>query len=76
MNSKQRRKFNRTQNHTITVYANQFERYASFDEETIKARSWCKKKCKGTYYAKHDWDKTIFSFSLERDAVFFALKWL
>jgi hypothetical protein len=76
MNSRQRRIFNRTQNHVITLHSNQYKRFLEFDETIQRARQWCKKKCKGAHTTKHDWDKSIFTFQLERDAVIFALKWL
>ena len=76
MNSRQRRTFNRTQNHAITLYAIQYKKYSVLDEATQQAQKWCKKKCKGMYNTKHYWDKSIFTFQLEHDAVIFALKWL
>lgn len=76
MNSAQRRKFNRTQNHTITLKCEQYDRYVNFDNATVAARKWCKKNCKGAYNHSHDWNESVFTFQLQRDAVYFALKWL
>ena len=76
MNSSQRRKVKREFPHVIKLNAEANKRYFEHDEKVMIARNWCKSKCRGGFKVKTDWDHTEFQFAKEKDAVYFALKWL
>jgi hypothetical protein len=75
MNSSQRRKLKREYPYYIKLVAKPAEAYFKHDDRVEDAREWCNKNTKG-YTTNKSWDHTIFKFIKEKDAVFFALKWL
>jgi hypothetical protein len=78
MNSKQRRSIVRKFKYKITLQFIPGHYDPVFDDNVDKAETWCKKKCAGLYKIDSEsyFEKVIFSFEKERDAIFFALKWL
>lgn len=58
------------------MYAKPGIRYVEHDEKVNTARAWCRRNCQGSYNVIAGWDSAQFKFSLEKDAVHFALKWL
>ena len=77
MNSKQRRSIARKSKYKITLEFHPDHYTFEFDDKVDKAISWCKKKCAGFYNIDSNsfFEKVIFSFEKERDAIFFALKY-
>ena len=76
MNSSQRRRQKREHKYTVVINSESYSRFIDFDNAAESARKWCKKKCVGAWHLRDDWNTATFMFALERDAVFFALKWL
>lgn len=73
MNSSQRRTINRKHPYHISMIGKRnYEFYDSVDA----AEKWCKKKCAGGFYSTACTDGVLFRFAREKDAVFFALKFL
>jgi len=72
MNSSERRIFKRKLNHTVTLYIKE-ERYFQFDDRMETAKKFCKRKCKGFWFATIQDDHAIFTFQKESDAVYFGL---
>jgi hypothetical protein len=77
MNSKQRRSIARKLKYNITLEFHPDSYTSEFDVKITRGISWCKKKCTGVYSVDDSsfYEKVIFSFEKERDAIFFALKW-
>ena len=50
--------------------------YIIHDDTVLDARKWCRHNCKASYKVETNWDMAEFKFATERDAVYFALKWL
>jgi hypothetical protein len=77
MNSKQRRSISRKLKHKITLEFHPDHYYPEFDDKVEKGMIWCKKKCTGVYSVDVEsyFEKVIFHFEKERDAIIFALKW-
>lgn len=76
MNSSQRRKLKRELPYSIYLEAEQGMPYFEHDDKVLDARHWCKRHTTGTHKVTTFWDKAVFNFSNEGDAVHFALKWL
>jgi len=75
MNSQQRRQYKRKTEHAVTLHIKE-ERYYYFDMRIEKAKKFCKRKCKGFWAHEADFNKVIFRFQKESDAVYFGLMWL
>ena len=77
MNSKQRRSITRKLKYHITLGFTPGNYNLEFDENVDKAIAWCKKKTSGFYTIDSDsyFEKVIFNFEKERDAIIFTLKW-
>lgn len=75
MNSSQRRKYKREYPHSIKLVAPVLVSYFEHDDKVESARSWCNKNTK-RYKVDVSWDHAMFKFALEKDAVYFALKWV
>ena len=76
MNSSQRRKLHRKFPHVIKVIATTYDPYYIHDEKIEEARKWCVKHCKDKHRVITGWDHADFLFRTEKDAVYFALKWI
>lgn len=76
MNSSQRRKSKREFPHVIKLVAENGKAYFEHDDKVMTARNWCTRNCKAGYKVDTKWDMAEFKFVTERDAVYFALKWL
>jgi hypothetical protein len=77
MNSAQRRKAKKLYQHTVTIKARMTENYYQHDKQVVRSRTWCRKNFrKGTWRYTERWDETVFYFSNEKDATYFALKCL
>jgi len=77
MNSKQRRSIARKLKYHITMGFDPENYIPAFDDNVYKAISWCRKKTTGAYHIDSDtyFEKVIFRFEKERDAIIFTLKW-
>lgn len=75
MNASQRRQYKRKTEHSVTLEIKE-DRYYQFDLRIAKAKKFCKRKCKGFWTFESDWNKGIFKFQKERDAVYFGLMFL
>lgn len=77
MNSKQRRNLTRKLKYHITLEFEPGNYNIEFDDNVDKAIKWCKKKTSGFYTIDSDtyFEKVIFRFEKERDAIIFTLKW-
>ena len=77
MNSKQRRNLTRKLKYHITLGFDPGNYNIEFDDNVEKAIAWCKKKTSGFYTIDSDtyFEKVIFRFEKERDAMIFTLKW-
>lgn len=77
MNSAQRRQARREFPHRVEVKARPDKRYIDHDIKVEDSRKWCRKKLKkNSWRSVENWDETVFYFANEKDATFFALKWL
>lgn len=76
MNSSQRRKAKREFPYVIKLAAKAEEPYFEHDDRVMTARNWCRRNCSDNYKVDSKWDSAEFKFVTEKDAVFFALKWL
>ena len=76
MNSSQRRKAKREFPHVIKLIAKVGERFFEHDDRVTAARKWCKCNCHSDFKVITAWDQAEFKFVTERDAVYFALKWV
>ena len=77
MNSKQRRSISRKSKYKITLEFHPDYYSFEFDDKVERGINWCKKKCTGFYSIDDNsfYEKVIFTFEKEKDAVLFALKW-
>ena len=77
MNSQQRRNLTRKLKYHITLGFDPGNYNLEFDDNVDKAIAWCKKKTSGFYTIDGDsyFEKVIFKFEKERDAIIFTLKW-
>jgi hypothetical protein len=77
MNSQQRRNIARKLKYKITLEFHPDYYTFEFDDRVEEGTNWCKKKCTGFYRIDDDsfFEKVIFYFEKERDAIVFALKW-
>ena len=76
MNSKERRKQKREFPHVINLIAESGIRYFEHDDKVMVARNWCNRECEGGYRVITRYDHAEFKFTMQKDAVIFALKWL
>ena len=77
MNASQRRKSKRVHPYDMVMIVNGQKHYYEFDNDVEVASKWCKKKCKGSFIInKNYYDKAVFKFANEKDAVIFGLKFL
>ena len=72
MNSKQRRQFNRKTNHQVILDIKN-ERYFQFDMRVEKAKTYCRRKCKGAWMLIKEYNRVTFKFQKESDAILFSL---
>lgn len=76
MNSAQRRQARREFPHIVEVKARSDERYFEHDGRVDAGRKWCRRQFKnGSWRYTEHFDHSVFYFTNERDATFFALKW-
>jgi hypothetical protein len=77
MNSKQRRNLTRKLKYHITMGFDPENYIPAFDDNVDRAIKWCRKKTTGAYNVDIEsfYEKVIFSFEKERDAIIFTLKW-
>ncbi len=77
MNSAQRRQARREFAHIVSMSANQHRLYLEHDAEVARAAKWCQKQFgKGSWRMAERWARADFKFAREKDAVYFAMKWL
>ena len=76
MNSKQRRQSKREFPHVIKLVAKAGEHYFEHDDKVMTARNWCRRNCRNGFTVDSRWDQAEFKFATEKDAVYFAIKWL
>ena len=77
MNASQRRKSKRVHPYDMVMIVNGQKHYYEFDNDVEVASKWCKKKCKGSFIINyHHYDKAVFKFANDKDAVIFGLKFL
>lgn len=79
MNSQQRRKnrryFDATYIYKVRLSCPVGLRYFEWDRKVEEMDIWCKKQFQKKWTYTQDWDHSIFYFSENRDATYFALKW-
>jgi hypothetical protein len=76
MNAKMRRRTRREHPYTMTMIVSN-ERYYEFDNSVDDAVKWCKKNCKDSFFTnKNFYDRAVFKFANDKDAVIFGLKFL
>lgn len=76
MNSAQRRKANKLFQYKVQIVASNTERYFHHDEKVQHAKAWCKRQFKDRWRVTSDWNSSSFGFANEKDATYFALKWI
>lgn len=76
MNASQRRKSKRVHPYVMVMIINGEKYYYEFDNNVEVATKWCKKKCKGSFIFRTYFDRAVFKFANEKDAVIFGLKFL
>lgn len=76
MNSLQRRKSKRKFPYSIKLVATPHEQYFVHDDRVTDAYTWCKDNFKDKFNLETYWNQAEFKFVTEKDAVYFALKWL
>lgn len=75
MNSKQRRKYKRMYNHTVTVINKPGESWTKYDMRVDAAIDWCKTNCdEEGFKIKHLFDYTDYHFVDGKLATLFALR--
>ena len=77
MNSKQRRNLTRKLKYHITLGFDSEKYIPAFDDHIDRAIKWCRSKTTGAYTVDIEsfYEKVIFSFEKECDAIIFTLKW-
>ena len=77
MNALQRRKNRREHPYVMVMTVSNEKNYYEFDNKVEVARKWCKKKCKGNSIVDINYyDRAVFKFANDKDAVIFGLKFL
>lgn len=77
MNALQRRRTRREHPYVMVMTVSNEKNYYEFDNNVEVASKWCKKKCKGSSIVnKNFYDRAVFRFTNDKDAVIFGLKFL